>query len=73
MFALIELVTEKGIRFKSSAFVHIGDKYYDMDELNESQRLFVRGKLQEQALNAAYRGKYEFKAEGLPSFKEVFP
>lgn len=70
---MIELITEQGWKFNSSAFVHIGDKCYDMDDLTEGQSLFVSGKLQEQALNAAFAGKATFTAKGLPSLEEVFP
>jgi len=69
---LIELVTEQGWHFFSSAEVLIGDKRYDMDELTEEQRRYVSGKLEEQALNAAFAGKVRFKAKNLPEYEGLF-
>ena len=70
---MVELVTKSGWKFNSGAFVQIGDKYYDMDELTEAQRRFVSGKLQEQFLNASFAGRVTFEAQGLPQFEDVFP
>jgi len=69
---LVELVTEQGWRFFSCAEVKIGGKSYDMDELNEDQKRYVSGKLNEQAMNAAFVGKARFKAKNLPEFEELF-
>ena len=72
MAALIELVTAQGHKFFSAAFVHVGGRDYDMDELTDAQRLFVSGKLHEQALNAAFAGEGTFSAQGLPDIEDVF-
>ena len=69
---MVELVTEQGWHFFSSAEVAIGGKTYDMDELTDGQRRFVAGKLHEQAMNAAFAGELEFKAKDIPRFKDVF-
>ena len=69
---MIELVTAHGWKFCSSAEVMLGDKRYDMDELTEKQQRFVLGKLNEQALNAAYSGSVMFQAENIPKYEEVF-
>jgi len=69
---MIELTTQAGKSFFTSAQVIIGDKTYDMDDLTGEQKLYVSGKLEEQALGAAYSGRAIFKAEGLPGFAGCF-
>ncbi len=67
-----ELVTEQGWRFFASSEVMMGDKRYDMDDLSDEQRLYVSGKLNEQALNAAFAGRARFRAENLPELDGLF-
>lgn|GEM_PF-5939615 len=70
---MVELVTSQGGRFWSSARVHIGDQYYDMDALNEAQAAYVAAKLNEQGLSASLAGRGTVEAGGLPPIEEVFP
>lgn len=46
---------------------------YPLDELTKEQRSYVLAVRDVNALNAAYAGRAEFRAEGLPAFEEVFP
>lgn len=46
---------------------------YPLDELTREQRSYVLAVRDVNALNAAYAGRAEFRAEGLPAFEEVFP
>ena len=46
---------------------------YPLDELTKEQRSYVLAVRDVNALNAAYAGRVEFRAEGLPDFEEVFP
>lgn len=70
---MVKLVTKEGWEFWGAASVIIGGKEYDLDEMNEEQKRFMSGKIKENLLNGAYRGKATFKAEGLPPVEEVFP
>ena len=68
----MELVTKDGWKFQASAEVTINGKKYDMDQLTETQKQYVSGKLNEQALNAAFVGKATVKVHDLPTFEEAF-
>lgn len=46
---------------------------YPLDELTREQRSYVLAVRDVNALNAAYAGRAEFRAVGLPAFEEVFP
>lgn len=69
---MMELVTKDGWKFYASAEVTINGETYDMDELTETQKRYVSGKLNEQALNAAFAGKATVKVNDLPTFEEAF-
>ena len=70
---LQELVTPSGYRFWGESLVTIDGKDYPLDELTKEQRSYVLAVRDVNALNAAYAGRAEFRAEGLPAFEEVFP
>lgn len=70
---LQELVTPSGYRFWGESLVTIDGVDYPLDELTREQRSFVLAVRDVNALNAAYAGRAEFRAEGLPAFEEVFP
>ena len=70
---LVEMVTPKGYKFWGESLVTINGKDYPLDELNEEQRSYVVAMRDVTALNAAYAGRAEFRAEGLRPFQEVFP
>lgn len=70
---LQELVTPSGYRFWGESLVTIDGKDYPLDELTREQRSYVLAVRDVNALNAAYAGRAEFRAEGLPAFEEVFP
>lgn len=70
---LQELVTPKGYRFWGESLVTIDGVDYPLDELTGRQRSYVLAVRDVNALNAAYAGRAEFRAEGLPAFEEVFP
>ena len=69
---MVELVTKNGWKFNDSSSVNIRGTTYDMETLTEKQRSFVAGKLNEQALNAAYAGKATVTVHGLPTYEEAF-
>lgn len=69
---MVELVTEDGWKFWASSEVIIGDKCYDMEKLNPTQKHFVAAKLNEQAMNAAFAGQIKFEAVDIPTFEEAF-
>ena len=46
---------------------------YPLDEMTREQRSFCLAVRDVNALNAAFAGQAEFRAEGLPAFEEVFP
>lgn len=68
-----KLVTKGGWEFNAASYVRIGGKYVDLDDLTEEQQKYVATTLNVKALNAAYAGKREYRAEGLPDVREVFP
>ena len=70
---LQELVTPSGYRFWGESLVTIDGVDYPLDELTREQRSFVLAVRDVNALNAAFAGRAEFRAEGLPTFEEVFP
>lgn len=70
---LTELVTPSGYRFWGESLVAIDGVEYPLDELTREQRGYVLAVRDVNALNAAYAGRAEFRAEGLPAFEEVFP
>jgi len=71
---MVQLTTPQGWTFNSAAYVKVGDKWVDVDELNAQQKQYVATKLNEQALNAAYAGKRVYHPETpLPLAEEVFP
>ena len=70
---LQELVTPSGYRFWGESLVTIDGVDYPLDELTREQRSFVLAVRDVNALNAAFAGRAEFRAEGLPAFEEVFP
>lgn len=70
---LQELVTPKGYRFWGESLVTIDGVDYPLDELTREQRSYVLAMRDVNALNAAYAGRAEFRAEGLPNFEDVFP
>lgn len=69
---MIELVTKDGWKFYASAEVTINGETYDMDQLTETQKQYVGGKLNEQALNAAYSGRATVKVNDLPTYGKAF-
>lgn len=70
---LVELVTESGYKFWGESFAVIDGEDYPLDEMTPEQRSYVLAVRDVNALNAAYAGRAEFTAEGLPAFEEVFP
>lgn len=70
---LQELVTPSGYHFWGESLVTIDGVDYPLDELTREQRSYVLAVRDVNALNAAYAGRAEFRAEGLPAFEEVFP
>ena len=68
-----KLVTKDGWEFNAASYVKINGEYVDTNELTEEQRAYVATLLNVRALNAAYAGKREYRAEGLPDVREVFP
>lgn len=70
---LQELVTPSGYHFWGESLVTIDGVDYPLDELSRRQRSFVLAVRDVNALNAAFAGRAEFRAEGLPAFEEVFP
>lgn len=70
---LTELVTPSGYRFWGESFAVIDGKDYPLDEMTREQRSYVLAVRDVNALNAAYAGRAEFRAEGLPAFEDVFP
>ena len=70
---LQELVTPSGYHFWGESLVTIDGVDYPLDELTKEQRSYVLAVRDVNALNAAYAGRAEFRAEGLPAFEEVFP
>lgn len=70
---LVELVTPSGYKFWGESLVTIDGKDYPLDEMNEAQRDYVMTRINVNGLNAAFAGRAEFRAEGLPAFEEVFP
>lgn len=70
---LVELVTASGYHFWGESFAVIDGKDYPLDEMTPEQRSYVLAVRDVNSLNAAFAGKAEFRAEGLPAFEEVFP
>lgn len=70
---LQELVTPSGYHFWGESLVTIDGVDYPLDEMTCEQRSFVLAVRDVNALNAAFAGRAEFRAEGLPAFEEVFP
>ena len=70
---LVELITPSGWKFLGKSFVTVNGKDYPLDELSKKRRDYVLAVRDVNALNAAFAGKAEFRAEGLPEFKYVFP
>lgn len=72
MAELFDLRTEEGLHFRGGSSVIIGSAIYDIASLNDKQKQFVIGRLNEQALRAAFAGHYAVNAEGIPTFEEAF-
>ena len=70
---LTELVTASGYHFWGESFAVIDGRDYPLDEMTPEQRSYVLAVRDVNALNAAFAGQAEFRAEGLPAFEEVFP
>lgn len=70
---LVELVTPSGYKFWGESFAVIDGEDYCLDDMTQEQREYVLAVRDVNALNAAYAGKAEFRAEGLRPFEEVFP
>lgn len=70
---LQELVTPSGYHFWGESLVTIDGVDYPLDEMTREQRSFCLAVRDVNALNAAFAGQAEFRAEGLPAFEEVFP
>jgi len=70
---LAELTTASGHKFWGESFAVIDGEDYCLDDMTAEQRSYVLAVRDVNALNAAYAGKAEFRAEGLPRFEEVFP
>lgn len=70
---LQELVTPSGYHFWGESLVTIDGVDYPLDEMTCEQRSYVLAVRDVNALNAAFAGRAEFRAEGLPAFGEVFP
>lgn len=68
-----KLVTKDGWEFNAASYVKINGKYVDLDDLTQEQQAYIATALNIKALNAAYAGKREYRAEGLPAFRDVFP
>ena len=68
-----ELAPPRGYRFWGESLVTIDGVDYPLDELTREQRSYVLAVRDVNALNAAYAGRAEFRAEGLPAFEEIFP
>lgn len=62
--------TQRPIR--TQAFVHVGERLVNVDDLTPQQRDYIGAHLRVAMLNAYYDGKATFRAEGLPSREEVF-
>lgn len=62
--------TKKKVTCK--AYIRVGDELVDVDTLNQAQKDFLGGKMQESILNTLYKGKVEFKAD-LPPVDTIFP
>ena len=69
---LVELTTPSGIKFWAESFVVIDGEDRCLDDLTQEQRDFAMATVNANALNAAFAGRAEFRAEGLRSYQEVF-
>lgn len=69
---LVELTTPSGIKFWGESFAVIDGEDRCLDDLTQEQREYIFAMRDVNALNAAFAGKAEFHAEGLPPFEEVF-
>lgn len=70
---LVELTTPSGIKFWAESFAVIDGEDHCLDDMTQDQRDYIFAVRDVNALNAAFAGKAEFRAEGLRPFEEVFP
>lgn len=57
---------------RTQAFVHVGERLVNVDDLTPEQREYLGAVLRVTMLNAVYDGKATFRAENLPDPNELF-
>ena len=71
--AKVKLVTPQGYEFWYESFVNVRGQVLALDSLTPGQKEFVMTSVEVNAMNAAAAGRGIYRAEGLPTFEEVFP
>lgn len=61
-------------KIRTISYIHVGDRLVDTETLNDEQKKYVATRLNQQFMNALFRGKAEFGLpDDLPAAEDVFP
>lgn len=61
-------------KIQTVSYIHVGDQLVNTDDLNNEQKKYVATLLNQQFMNALFRGKAEFGLpENMPAREDVFP